>query len=139
MERQNIESQYKWTIDEMYPKESDLNKDIDKVKALIEKVGNYKGKLSESKENLYNALHTSEEAGRVLEKLYVYTHMKSHEDTRVNANQGKATKIDMLSTELSMATSYMVPEIINIDEAKLNEFLNDEKLSFYKKYKYFYY
>lgn len=134
MERQNIESQYKWTIDEMYPEESDLNKDIDKVKALIEKVGNYKGKLSESKENLYNALHTSEEAGRVLEKLYVYTHMKSHEDTRVNSNQGKATKIDMLSTELSMATSYMVPEIINIDEAKLNEFLNDEKLSFYKKY-----
>ena len=134
MERQNIESQYKWTIDEMYPKESDLNKDIDKVKALIEKVGNYKGKLSESKENLYNALHTSEEAGRVLENLYVYTHMKSHEDTRVNSNQGKATKIDMLSTELSMATSYMVPEIINIDEAKLNEFLNDEKLSFYKKY-----
>ena len=134
MERQNIESQYKWTIDEMYPEESDLNKDIDKVKSLIENVGTYKGKLSESKENLYDALHTSEEAGRVLEKLYVYTHMKSHEDTRVNSNQGKATKIDMLSTELSMATSYMVPEIINIDEAKLNEFLNDEKLSFYKKY-----
>ena len=134
MERQNIESQYKWTIDEMYPEESDLNKDIDKVKSLIENVGTYKGKLSESKENLYDALHTSEEAGRVLEKLYVYTHMKSHEDTRVNANQGKATKIDMLSTELSMATSYMVPEIINIDEAKLNEFLKEEKLSFYKKY-----
>lgn len=134
MERQNIESQYKWTIDEMYPEESDLNKDIDKVKSLIESVGSYKGKLSESKENLYDALHTSEEAGRVLEKLYVYTHMKSHEDTRVNANQGKATKIDMLSTELSMATSYMVPEIINIDEAKLNEFLQDEKLSFYRKY-----
>lgn len=134
MERQNIESKYKWTIDEMYPEESDLNKDIDKVKSLIENVGTYKGKLSESKENLYDALHTSEEAGRVLEKLYVYTHMKSHEDTRVNANQGKATKIDMLSTELSMATSYMVPEIINIDEAKLNEFLKEEKLSFYKKY-----
>ncbi|MGM9535234.1 MAG: oligoendopeptidase F [Intestinibacter sp.] len=134
MERQNIESQYKWTIDEMYPEESDLNKDIDKVKSLIENVSSYKGKLSESKENLYDALHTSEEAGRVLEKLYVYTHMKSHEDTRVNANQGKATKIDMLSTELSMATSYMVPEIINIDEAKLNEFLQDEKLSFYRKY-----
>ena len=32
MERQKIENQYKWTIDEMYPSESDLNKDIDKVK-----------------------------------------------------------------------------------------------------------
>ena len=33
-----------------------------------------------------------------------------------------------------MATSYMVPEIISMDEAKLNEYLQDEKLSFYKKY-----
>ena len=134
MERQKIENQYKWTIDEMYPSESDLNKDIDKVKELIDKLASYKGKLAESKSNLYEALHTSEDAGRILEKLYVYTHMKSHEDTRINDNQGKATKIDMLSTELSMATSYMVPEIISIDEAKLNEYLQDEKLSFYKKY-----
>ena len=134
MERQNIENQYKWTIDEMYPSESDLNKDIDKVKELIDKLASYKGKLAESKSNLYEALHTSEDAGRILEKLYVYTHMKSHEDTRINDNQGKATKIDMLSTELSMATSYMVPEIISMDEAKLNEYLQDEKLSFYKKY-----
>ena len=134
MERQKIETQYKWTIDEMYPSESDLNKDIDKVKELIDKLASYKGKLAESKSNLYEALHTSEDAGRILEKLYVYTHMKSHEDTRINDNQGKATKIDMLSTELSMATSYMVPEIISMDEAKLNEYLQDEKLSFYKKY-----
>ena len=134
MERQKIENQYKWTIDEMYPSESDLNKDIDKVKELIDKLASYKGKLAESKSNLYEALHTSEDASRILEKLYVYTHMKSHEDTRINDNQGKATKIDMLSTELSMATSYMVPEIISMDEAKLNEYLQDEKLSFYKKY-----
>ena len=127
MERQKIETQYKWTIDEMYPSESDLNKDIDKVKELIDKLASYKGKLAESKSNLYEALHTSEDAGRILEKLYVYTHMKSHEDTRINDNQG-------ISTELSMATSYMVPEIISMDEAKLNEYLQDEKLSFYKKY-----
>ena len=38
MERQKIENQYKWTIDEMYPSESDLNKDIDKVKELIDKL-----------------------------------------------------------------------------------------------------
>ena len=130
MERKNIENKYKWTIDEMYPSESDLNKDIEKVKAFVDELSAYKGKLAESKENLYNALHTSEEAGRILEKLYVYTHMKSHEDTRINENQGKATKIDMLSTELSMATSYMIPEIINIDESKLDEYLQDEKLSF---------
>ena len=42
--------------------------------------------------------------------------MKRHEDTRINENQAMATKTDMLSTELSMASSYMVPEIIAMDE-----------------------
>ena len=115
MERSTIENKFKWTIDEMYPsEESDLNKDIEKVKELIEKVVSYKGKLADSQNQIYMKHYIlSEEAGRILEKLYVYTHMKSHEDTRINENQGKATKIDMLSTELSMATSYMVPEIIS--------------------------
>ena len=60
--------------------------------------------------------------------------MKSHEDTRINKNQANATKTDMLSTELSMATSYMVPEIIAMDEWKIRKYLKNEKLSYYKKY-----
>ena len=60
--------------------------------------------------------------------------MKSHEDTRINKNQSNATKTDMLSTELSMATSYMVPEIIAMDNEKLENYLKTEKLSHYKKY-----
>ena len=60
--------------------------------------------------------------------------MKQHEDTRINENQAMATKTDMLSTELSTASSYIVPEIIAIDDCKLHEYLSDEKLSFYKKY-----
>ena len=60
--------------------------------------------------------------------------MKSHEDTRINKNQGNATKTEMLSTELSMATSYMVPEIIAMDSEKLEKYLKNEKLSYYKKY-----
>ena len=50
-----------------------------------------------------------------------------YEDTRINENQAMATKTDMLSTELSTASSYMVPEIIAIDESKLKEYLEDEK------------
>lgn len=40
-----------------------------------------------------------------------------------------ATKTDMLSTELSTAASYMVPEIIAIDESKLKEYLEEKMLS----------
>ena len=134
MERSTIENKFKWTIDEMYPNEESIEKDIQKVKELIEEVKRYKGILADSEENLFKALNISEETSRILQNLYVYTHMKSHEDTRINKNQGNATKTDMLSTELSMATSYMVPEIIAMDNEKLENYLKTEKLSHYKKY-----
>ena len=134
MERSTIENKFKWTIDEMYPNEESIEKDIQKVKELIEEVKRYKGILADSEENIFKALNISEEASRILKNLYVYTHMKSHEDTRINKNQSNATKIDMLSTELSMATSYMVPEIIAMDNEKLENYLKTERLSHYKKY-----
>ena len=134
MERSTIENKFKWTIDEMYPNEESIEKDIQKVKELIEEVKKYKGILADSEENIFKALNISEEASRILQNLYVYTHMKSHEDTRINKNQGNATKTDMLSTELSMATSYMVPEIIAMDSEKLENYLKTERLSHYKKY-----
>lgn len=134
MERSTIENKFKWTIDEMYPNEESIEKDIQKVKELIEEVKRYKGILADSEENIFKALNISEEASRILQNLYVYTHMKSHEDTRINKNQGNATKTDMLSTELSMATSYMVPEIIAMDSEKLENYLKTERLSHYKKY-----
>lgn len=134
MERSTIENKFKWTIDEMYPNEESIEKDIQKVKELIEEVKKYKGILADSEENLFKALNISEETSRILQNLYVYTHMKSHEDTRINKNQSNATKIDMLSTELSMATSYMVPEIIAMDSEKLENYLKTERLSHYKKY-----
>ena len=134
MERSTIENKFKWTIDEMYQNEESIEKDIQKVKELIEEVKRYKGILADSEENIFKALNISEEASRILQNLYVYTHMKSHEDTRINKNQSNATKTDMLSTELSMATSYMVPEIIAMDNEKLENYLKTEKLSHYKKY-----
>ena len=134
MERNTIENKFKWTIDEMYPNEEAMDKDIQKLKDLIEESKKYKGILADSEENLFQALNISEQASRLLQNLYVYTHMKSHEDTRINKNQANATKTDMLSTELSMATSYMVPEIIAMDSEKLENYLKTEKLSHYKKY-----
>ena len=134
MERNQIENKYKWSIDEMYPDSQAIEKDIQKLKELIEDCKNFKGVLADNEDNLYKALNLSEEASRILQNLYVYTHMKSHEDTRINKNQADATKTDMLSTELSMATSYMVPEIIAMDSNKLETYLQNDKLAHYKKH-----
>lgn len=134
VDRASIEDKFKWDIDNMYKTPEAIKEDIKKIDMFISELKSYKGKLADSKENLYKVLSDSENASRILQNLYVYTHMKQHEDTRKNENQANATKTEMLSTELAMATSYMVPEIIAMDENKLQEYLKDDKLSFYKKY-----
>lgn len=134
VDRASIEDKFKWDIDNMYKTPEAIKEDIKNIDMFISELKSYKGKLADSKENLYKVLSDSENASRILQNLYVYTHMKQHEDTRKNENQANATKTEMLSTELAMATSYMVPEIIAMDENKLQEYLKDDKLSFYKKY-----
>ncbi|MGL4914497.1 MAG: oligoendopeptidase F, partial [Romboutsia sp.] len=91
IDRSTIEEKFKWQIEKMYPNKEAIEKDIEKVKELTLKSKEYKGKLNEGWENLYGALNVSEEASRILQSLYVYTHMKQHEDTRINENQSIAT------------------------------------------------
>lgn len=133
-DRSKIDDKFKWQLDKMYSSKENIEKDIKIVKEYINEVKKYKGKLSDNRESFLNALSVYENANRLVQNLYVYTHMKQHEDTRINSYQGDASRTEMLSSELSMATSYIVPEIIAMDEKVLNGFLEDEKASFYKKF-----
>lgn len=132
-DRSLIDEKYKWDLDKMYPEYTMIDEDIKYIQESTEKMEEYSGKLSDSKEIFYDAMLLMEDISRRLSKLYAYTHMKHHQDTRINENLAQATKTEMLSTELSKATAYVVPEIIAMDESILNEFLKDEKVKHYKK------
>lgn len=134
IERKNIEEKYKWSLEKMYSSQYEIDSDIKKAEKLTEDIALYKGKISESSENLLEVFRILEDASRTIEKLYVYTHMRHHEDTRINENQAESVKTEMLSTNFGVASSYIVPEIMAMSDERLNDYLNDEKMSFYKKY-----
>lgn len=134
IERKNIEEKYKWSLEKMYSSQDEIDSDIKKAEKLTEDIALYKGKISESSENLLEVFRILEDASRTIEKLYVYTHMRHHEDTRINENQAESVKTEMLSTNFGVASSYIVPEIMAMSDERLNDYLNDEKMSFYKKY-----
>ncbi|TQQ85477.1 oligoendopeptidase F [Peptacetobacter hominis] len=134
IERKNIEKKYKWSLEKMYSSQDEIDSDIKKAEKLTEDIALYKGKISESSENLLEVFRILEDASRTIEKLYVYTHMRHHEDTRINENQAESVKTEMLSTNFGVASSYIVPEIMAMSDERLNDYLNDEKMSFYKKY-----
>ena len=66
-----------------------------------------------------------------LEKLIVYAHMKSHEDTAESKYQGPANRVSGLAVEFSAAQSFITPELLAISEEKLNEYIKNPILADY--------
>ncbi len=133
MLRDKVSENFKWNLDKMYPNKEDIQKDIEYVEKSCEKIAKYAGKLDKSVDNFYNAIKLMEESSRKLEYIYAYTHMKHHEDTRINENLAHSTKSEMLEAEYSKASSFIVPEIIGIDDDTLQEYMKDEKLIPYRR------
>lgn len=131
--RKEIENKYKWNLEKMYLDSSKIEEDIKFIEKSYEDIKKYKGKMSDSAENFYNSLKIMEDSSRRLSYLYAYTHMKHHEDTRINENLADATKSEMIASELGKATAFIVPEIIGMDSSLLENFLKDERISPYKK------
>lgn len=131
--RKEIENKYKWNLEKMYLDSSKIEEDIKFIEKSYEDIKEYKGKMSDSAENFYNSLKIMEDSSRRLSYLYAYTHMKHHEDTRINENLADATKSEMIASELGKATAFIVPEIIGMDSSLLENFLKDERIAPYKK------
>lgn len=131
--RKEIENKYKWNLEKMYLDSSKIEEDIKFIEKSYEDIKKYKGKMSDSAENFYNSLKIMEDSSRRLSYLYAYTHMKHHEDTRINENLADATKSEMIASELGKATAFIVPEIIGMDSSLLENFLKDERITLYKK------
>lgn len=131
--RKEISEDFKWDLDSMYESPVAIDADLKNIEESIGELGLYKGRLSESKDVFYKVLKLMEDTSRKISHNYVYTNMKHHEDTRINENQAKAAKAEMISSEFSRATAYIVPEIIGMDQDVLDEYLEDGKISHYKK------
>ena len=65
--------------------------------------------------------HLSERAG----KLYTYAHMRYDQDTTNSHYQAMNSRAENLYTQLSSSMSYIVPEILAMDEGKIDRFLEE--------------
>lgn len=133
--RSEISSENKWKLEHIYASNDLWEKDFETLKKLAAKVATFKGTLGENSNNLLDCLNSNTEMERLFEKVYVYAHMRSHEDTTDALYQGFADRADSLSSELSSANSFITPEILAIPDDKLKAFLSENKaLQFYDKY-----
>lgn len=133
--RDEIAAEYKWQLEDVYASDEAWQADYDKVKGLLPKIAAYKGKLHLSGKNLLACLTLRDEASMIMGKLYPFARMRQDEDTAVNKYQALTGKAQSLSTEVSAATAFIEPEIVEIPAQKLEAMKKAEKgLAIYNFY-----
>jgi oligoendopeptidase F len=131
--RKEIAEQDKWKLEDIFASDMDWEKEFQEVKEMIPGINNFQGKLGESADSLYDALAYQDAISERMGKLYTYAHMRYDQDTTDSFYQGLHDRATNLYTQVGSALSYIVPEILSIDEDKIKGFLNEkEELKVYE-------
>ncbi|TPG67826.1 oligoendopeptidase F [Brevibacillus laterosporus] len=133
--RNEVPDQFKWKLEDIYATNSDWEKDAELAKTLIQKAQSFKGKLADSGKQLLEALTLMDELSQVIEKIYVYARMRRDEDNGNSTYQALTDRATSLSTQVSSALAYIQPEILAIEDDRLEALLNEESgLDHYRRF-----
>lgn len=132
--RDEISEEMTWRLEDIFETDDVWEEEFKVLQEDIPKIKNYQGKLSESAQTLYDVFALQDELSGRLGKLYTYAHMRYDQDTTNSFYQAMNARAENILTLASSSMSFIVPEIIKIDEKKLETFLEEkEELKLYKK------
>ncbi|MBR6767608.1 MAG: oligoendopeptidase F [Clostridia bacterium] len=130
--RNMMNPEYMWDLTPMYENDDMWEKDLREAEALIATLGDIPGTLGASAESLKNGLDRIYAAERKIEKAYIYAFLrKSGDNGDARCQEMEARCISQI-VALQTAAAFGDPEILAIDEEKLNAYMQDESLKVYR-------
>ena len=120
-----MEEKYTWDLTDIFKTKEDFEKEIEKLNETLKVIKTYQGKLSNSSENIYECYRNYEKALEYYEKIYAYGMLKFHLDMANSENIKLFKRCEGIGTEFEMATSFITPEITDIDTDLLVKYLDE--------------
>lgn len=124
--REEVPTEEKWNLDDLY---SDLNKWEEDLSA-IEAMGNELKTFDEAIHNghdLFQFLKKQEELSYKFNHVFAYAMLSVDLDTRDTASQSLLDRARTLSVKVNAATSFFMPFLLSLNEAKLKEYIAEEE------------
>ncbi|WP_102028055.1 oligoendopeptidase F [Salirhabdus sp. Marseille-P4669] len=133
--REEVPVDKTWRLEDIFETDQAWERELEEVKQLYPSIADFQGKITESAANLLKLLKLQDEISGRLAKLYTYAHMRYDQDTTNSFYQELNNKAETLLTQASSAMSFIIPEILTLDDAQVDAFLNEnEELKLYKHY-----
>lgn len=135
--REEIDAKYKWKLEDIYAGDSDWENDFRKIRQMSVDIAAFKGRLAGDMKTLLQCLKLSEDMMALNDKLFVYARMRRDENNAESKYQALTDRAMALGTEVYAAVSFIIPEIISIDEGLLRKSIDEvEGMSIYRQYIY---
>ncbi len=126
-ERSGIPSKYTWNLADLYPSDDAWAKAKADVARRIPELKRFQGHLGDSADALASALTAASGVQRELERVLAYATRRSDEDLRVSRYQAMKQEAERLGVALASATSFVAPEILSLDPARVRGFVTSDK------------
>ena len=125
-ERSEIETQYKWDLESLFQSESEWENAYETVEGELDELRAYEGQVTDDAETVHQLFETYEAVMRDVANVAAYARMRKDEDTRDGDRQAMATRAQSLYTEASSATSFIEPELQELDWDDIEAFIEAE-------------
>lgn len=123
--RSEVPTELKWDLTLLYPNDEAMKDQLKKTVNQAHELHQLAGHLGDDGQTLLKALQMSKAIGETLEREYVYAFLRRDSDT----TDAQATELyglaEQKATEIDTALSFMDPEIVQLDEAQLSQWMKN--------------
>ncbi|MBS1372022.1 MAG: oligoendopeptidase F [Lentisphaeria bacterium] len=128
-----ISAEQTWNLEAIYPDAKAWEADFNRIKPLAEAFLAFRGRLAEGASVLRQAIETLDAFERLGEKVYVYAHLRSDENTADNGNRARVDRVEGLFASLAETSAWFDPEIMAIPDDVMKRYLDDPELELYRR------
>lgn len=127
MERKDQKTENTWDISALSPSPEAWDKDVETLRTRFDSLDQYKGKLGENSDSLFNALSSYFAILQEAERLGSWAFLMYNADSSNPEVITRAGKADMFESEFNEKTSWIDPELMSIEDGKIQEWLKEDR------------
>lgn len=133
--REEVPVEYTWALEDLYANDDEWKKDVEVMKASMEKIAAYEGKLATSAKILLAYLQYQDELSVLLDRCLNYAMRKADQDTKNSLYQGYSGQVRSIYVQIVSAMAFAEPEILSISDETMEQFYKEEtQLTTYRRY-----
>jgi len=129
--REEMDAQYQWKLEDIFPSEQAWEEEFTASKNMLPQFKQFEGKLNNA-QTIFDCYQLDDQLSKSIERLYVYSNMRLHQNMANTKYQALSEKARKLSVEANEALSFINPEILALTNEELDKLISDPLLAEYK-------